>query len=54
MPDFGNENVMSYAEAFSETIALKLKQFRRFNPKTSTIRPDCDVLILDKHGVRSD
>ncbi len=34
MPDFGDENVISSAvDAFSETIALKLKQLRRFIPK---------------------
>jgi hypothetical protein len=34
MLDFGDENVIKYAiEAFSETVALKVKQLRRYVPK---------------------
>ena len=34
MSDFGDENVIQHAiEAFAETVALKVKQLRRYVPK---------------------
>lgn len=50
MADFGDENVMQHAiEAFAETVALKMKQLRRYVPKQKDLtNPDLTGAFIEE------